>query len=86
MPLGCIARLEFNPEKVRIYRELSNLTLGFLELLEKKVLLYLLTKLNCLFFQLLFCYTNNPFLVPKKLKNNVIFPPKNWVQKIISII
>lgn len=70
--------LEFDPEKVRIYRELSILTLGFLELLEKKVLLYLLTELNCLFSKLLFCCTNNPFLVPKKLKNNVIFSPKKF--------
>lgn len=29
--------IEFDPEKVRIYRELKNLTLGFFELPEKKV-------------------------------------------------
>lgn len=70
--------LEFDPEKVRIYLELSNLTLGFPELLEKKILLYLLTKLNCLFSKLLFCYTNNPFLIPKKLKKIPFFSPKIW--------
>lgn len=41
--------LEFDPEKLRVYRELSNLTLDFLKLLEKKDLHYLLTKMNCLF-------------------------------------